>query len=476
MEFYLLHRKSLAKSSMMSTSPVFPADAEPAFLTRADQSQRRHDFKCGQVYADVELSLKTEEERVIYEKIHRASVAEIDSSLEITQKLGKNSASPTVQYLADLLGSRVFLKVSFEEEEGKGEVRYRGLRAEQRIYAEVANQLLFSRATPHLVAYYGLAHLNQQKNSSSAEREGRRRSREACTGTRSRSRSRSRGGLKLTSETKKYLSERGFNPEKPIALILEAEEYGVTLDNLEKEYGREVLRSLATATRDPYIDALMQVLWTLECFRQVGLQHNDLHWGNVFVRVYEQPVSFVYRITEHRSVVMNTCIQVQLYDYDASQKFATAISPCQIHNERLEDYECPALGVNCSKVDTARDIIRFVYHYAKMKPINAYGRLLIDTELYDLEYLKTLDRRGGAVWYGFPCRGDWAKLCKEPIEYDMFFRRGRSPLQHFMTLAAMFGLDKNEPLPAQDLCLLTNTFVLPEQTGELVEACGPGPQ
>jgi hypothetical protein len=473
---------------MSIASPAFPAEEESgaAFLALALASQpdvqgaapRRYVFRCGEVYADVELSLKLEEERMIYEKIHRASVAEIDKSLVVTKRLkSDNSTSPTVQYLAEVLGSNVFMKVSFEEQ-GNVHNRHAGLRAEQRIYAEVVNQLLFSRSTPHLVAYYGLAKLYERggaapRAASSDERRGRSRERAQRSRSRSGSRTRSGSGTKLPEETRQYLTDRGFNPDKPIALILESEEHGVTLNNLEREYGREALRTMATATRDPFIDALLQVLWTLECFHQVGLQHGDLHWGNIFVRVYEQPVTFVYRLTAERSVVLNTCIDVQIYDYDASQKFATDVSPCEIRNVRLNALDCPMLGVECDYAETARDIVRFVYYYTKQKPINSYARMLIDMYVYDLAYIETLDRRHGAVWDGYPCRGVWGKVCDEPIEYDVFFRAGRSPLDQFMMLASLFGLAKDELIPAEDLCLLTRTFILPERTGELVQSCAP---
>ena len=50
---------------------------------------------------------------------------------------------------------------------------------------------------------------------------------------------------------------------------------------------------------------------------------------------------------------------------------------------------------------------------------------------------------------------------------------GTNPLNHFLILAGIFGLDKAEPVPNHELCLLTRTFVLPEQTDTLVQSCAP---
>jgi len=76
------------------------------------------------------------------------------------------------------------------------------------------------------------------------------------------------------AKTKKY------NPSHAYLLLLERARGKQVGDLLDAHQGDAQFWSTV----------LFEVIWTLRCFKDVGLMHNDLHSGNVFVDELPQPI------------------------------------------------------------------------------------------------------------------------------------------------------------------------------------------
>ncbi|XWV26630.1 hypothetical protein QJ857_gp0431 [Tupanvirus soda lake] len=72
---------------------------------------------------------------------------------------------------------------------------------------------------------------------------------------------------------------------------------------------------------------IIQIAYTLECFYRIGLVHNDLHTGNVFVEYLPAPVNFKYILTDDsgeriiKIINIRTRYFVRIFDFDRSYTY-----------------------------------------------------------------------------------------------------------------------------------------------------------
>lgn len=96
---------------------------------------------------------------------------------------------------------------------------------------------------------------------------------------------------------------------------------------------------------DDVLSIMFQVLWTLRCFQDIGLMHNDLHIGNVLLM--RRPViggwgDINYRMDDQRGNVWKFTLpapthMAKIFDFDRSSKVATAYSSCERTNTAVAD-------------------------------------------------------------------------------------------------------------------------------------------
>ena len=99
---------------------------------------------------------------------------------------------------------------------------------------------------------------------------------------------------------------------------------------------------------------LFQIIYTLEVFNRVGIMHNDLHIGNIFIVIknnrFDQPnyrkTFRKYRFkstdgTQYEMNLENIGFDVRIYDYDRSHKFGIpgTIFPKTILTSKLELFQ-----------------------------------------------------------------------------------------------------------------------------------------
>jgi hypothetical protein len=92
-------------------------------------------------------------------------------------------------------------------------------------------------------------------------------------------------------------------------------------------------------------DVLFQIGYTLSVFEDLGLMHNDLHCGNVFVEQLSMPLSLSYGIDDDCVVSENVSFFVRIFDFGLANKTPTQYEPSRLVNTLLNtDGRCRAFG------------------------------------------------------------------------------------------------------------------------------------
>ena len=99
-------------------------------------------------------------------------------------------------------------------------------------------------------------------------------------------------------------------------------ESSIKFDGLDIEMRNKILTNI-----------LFQILYTLEVFNRVGIIHNDLHFGNIFILIrpiniltpgykkMNKTYTFEAGEVKHKVVLESIGIDVRIYDFDRSYKF-----------------------------------------------------------------------------------------------------------------------------------------------------------
>ena len=95
-----------------------------------------------------------------------------------------------------------------------------------------------------------------------------------------------------------------------------------------KHYKKDTkIQGPSPLTEKDVIQIFFQIIQVLCCFEREGIQHNDLHLGNVFVERYFGDVhQFVYReILNDNLIALNTEWNAKLFDFDRSTIYSPAM-------------------------------------------------------------------------------------------------------------------------------------------------------
>jgi hypothetical protein len=90
-------------------------------------------------------------------------------------------------------------------------------------------------------------------------------------------------------------------------------------------------------------DILFQIAYTLLVFEDLGLMHNDLHAGNVFVEKLERPLHLAFNVGT-QTIVRDVHYFVQIYDFDRSAKVRTKYNDLVLRNTYLDSEFCETYG------------------------------------------------------------------------------------------------------------------------------------
>lgn len=332
-----------------------------------------------------------------YVREHPDSIAPCKSnrtngSVHIVKLLGHEdtqAVSDSVQLLADLNKSYngvngVFFKVFFGPRRWHRELRGAQLHVEAEIYRDVVNPLIFYSITPHLITYYGMVNMCSVESIFDL--------------------------LPTQKERQKFNNfvqdqQNAYKVEEVYMLALERTR-GIDLTSLTKTYN-EIHEKI------DFNAILFQVVWTLMCFKEVGLMHNDLHTGNVFLTILPQKQVFVYYLSQNETYLLETDMFVQIYDFDNGAKIAKPNDPkfaLAIQNSSLELRNMCGDFHMCNKYEEKYDITRFLFYMAAEYGSLTHVHALLD-KLAEVTYLLSLRREHGYIHAGIP-------VVKESRKYE----------------------------------------------------------
>src|SRR5271156_5057251 len=204
--------------------------------------------------------------------------------------LKKESASISIIMFAKLHFNKqendIVLKVSYKSKNPLNN----SLKVEEQIYNNIVSNLLENKNTPHLVNH--IASINNCNLSFPKH--------------------------KFSKKDYKYIEEQ----------LLEFEnDYDTSKANviiLEKTTGNILKQEIEILKTNDQLLVIFQLLYTLQCFNNITLRHNDLHFGNVFVERKTRE-EYYYNI-DGKIINVDQNIITKIYDFDRSSIYSPAVS------------------------------------------------------------------------------------------------------------------------------------------------------
>lgn len=218
----------------------------------------------------------------------------------------------------------------------------RSLEVERNIYVNVTNPLIEARVTPHIMYCLDVLSCDDATRSEFFNRSVRPLLIAAPPDTTKDTFSVRWSVWERLMRSKEFQSKYDLN--KMYSLVLERGR-GAPLGTLllERKFSNlfEFVRPI-----------LFQIVYTLQCFLDVGLQHKDLHLGNVWIDSYTKPVDTYYWLDANHCYRVRTTHMAKLYDFDRASKVATRYNAATYSNKELLDtYFCEWSG-QCSGMQT----------------------------------------------------------------------------------------------------------------------------
>lgn len=109
---------------------------------------------------------------------------------------------------------------------------------------------------------------------------------------------------------------------------------------------------------------LLQCMYTLVYFEEIGLQHNDLHMGNIFVE--ENPSNISLKFNNNRTFEFSTKYLVKIYDFDFGSIVPTKFNYKTFYpNGRISKYVGKTLCLYNKSNHGTRDTAQFLLNYSQ---------------------------------------------------------------------------------------------------------------
>jgi hypothetical protein len=120
----------------------------------------------------------------------------------------------------------------------------------------------------------------------------------------------------------------------------------ITSDHEMEKFNDFIIKLIENNTsEDIYNNLFFELLYSIYIMNiDLGIMHNDLHFGNIMVKKLDSPLSYTYIINNNRYVLTKYFI-IRIYDFDQSYVKSNDI---EIINSHLNKKLCKKLG-SCNK-------------------------------------------------------------------------------------------------------------------------------
>jgi hypothetical protein len=133
------------------------------------------------------------------------------------------------------------------------------------------------------------------------------------------------------------------------------DEYNInnsTITILTKTTGKTLYEEFPLLSENEKFIIIFQILYTLLCFNNITLIHNDLHLSNIFVETSD--TIYNYKIND-KIISIESKFVAKIYDFDRS----TIYSPSVERNFEIDIEYCEDFG-QCSGIDIEKDLQSFI--------------------------------------------------------------------------------------------------------------------
>jgi hypothetical protein len=162
---------------------------------------------------------------------------------------------------------------------------------------------------------------------------------------------------KYTTEKKAIDDSRLYNTNNLPSLLVLERSTGI---QLEKFF------TLETTAKD-LVPVIFIVIYTLWCFANIGLRHNDLHFGNIFVEDVGKEITLFFHIERDKIIKVKTRYIPKIYDFDRGAIRYSSVP----RNVMLDVDFCRRIG-ECNGLNPKYDLFTFIYilHRHSLNQVN----------------------------------------------------------------------------------------------------------
>ena len=210
----------------------------------------------------------------------------------------------------------------------------------------------------------------------------------------------------------------------------------------------KTLHNLLITRPDPKtINAiLLQCMYALVYFQEIGLQHNDLHMNNIFVE--ENPSNITLKFNDKIIFNFSSKYIVKIYDFDYSSIVPTRFNYSTFYpngriDTKVERGLCISNKSNHGQRDTAQFLLNFS-RYNTTKLLELFVKLCLPEDLIDASEDDMLPHPG------HPC-----KLTKT-YSYELFpdIKSAKTAMRYFH-VGLLTHSEAYLPIPDKDLNLIS---------------------
>lgn len=285
-------------------------------------------------------------------KIISMNACDIGSIFTRGTKIVTSLEKQTGSYTVIILGQLQISKSIFGEENVNREIAVKvsfrnitgwdnSLEIERAVYRNVTSPLIMGKNTPHLMLYVGTFECHDF----------------APQYTNIHTEKVAQNLMAEINHLKRLDDDNEYDWNSMFLLVLERGR-GQSLD-------KWMLQSRSWAE---WQVVLYQIIYTLACFGEVGLMHNDLKPPNIYIDPIA-PQRFAYLVDPasrymHQMTARWTC---KIYDFDTATKWSTRYNSGKMTNTRLDGYMCKTYGM-CNRQNAFFDlfvIMRYFYQAPK---------------------------------------------------------------------------------------------------------------
>lgn len=190
----------------------------------------------------------------------------------------------------EIVNQNVILKISYI---AKSNVLNNSLIVEEEIYRNIMSNLLNNNHTPHVIKYItSILHCNLDFN-------------------------------KFPQKAFKYKKTFPSILTK-LSQLSDYDTTNATITILSKSTGQTLHPVFESLNNNEQLIVIFQLLYTILCFNNITLRHNDLHFRNIFVE-NEDKKNFTYKIF-NEFITIPTNLNCKIYDFDRAAIYHPAVS------------------------------------------------------------------------------------------------------------------------------------------------------